>query len=89
MHLEHQATGLKNFSTCNSMDITIKGIPVEKLLEVYEKYEGSVDKIKSRDAKYREAHREERNQKAKEYYLKKKAAQAAPEPQAGVQALPE
>ena len=34
------------------MDVTIKGIPVEKLLEVYEKYEGSVDRVKSRDAKY-------------------------------------
>jgi hypothetical protein len=60
------------------MDVTIKGIPVEKLLEVYEKYEGSVDKVKARDAKYREAHREERNKKAREYYQRKKA-QAVPE----------
>ena len=74
------------------MDVTIKGIPVEKLLEVYEKYEGSVDRVKSRDAKYRDAHREERNKKAREYYLKRKEArkaQAAPETQGEVQATPE
>ena len=74
------------------MDVTIKGIPVEKLLEVYEKYKGSVDRVKSRDAKYRDAHREERNKKAREYYLKRKEArkaQAAPETQAEVQATPE
>lgn len=70
------------------MDVTIKGIPVEKLLEVYEKYEGSVEKVKARDAMYREKHREERNQKAKEYYKKRKEArkaqeaQATPDPQA-------
>jgi hypothetical protein len=69
------------------MDVTIKGIPVEKLLEVYEKYEGSVDRVKSRDAKYREAHKAERNKKAREYYQRKKA-QAAPETQAEVQATP-
>lgn len=68
------------------VDVTIKGIPVEKLLEVYEKYEGSVDRVKSRDAKYREAHREERNKKAREYYQRRKKAQAAPEPQAKGQA---
>jgi len=71
------------------MDVTIKGIPVEKLLEVYEKYEGSVEKVKARDAKYREAHRDIRNQKAKEYYKRRKEAQkaqAAPEPQAVGQA---
>ena len=74
------------------MDVTIKGIPVEKLLEVYEKYEGSVDRVKSRDAKYRDAHREERNKKAREYYQRRKEArkaQAAPETQAEVQATPE
>jgi major membrane immunogen (membrane-anchored lipoprotein) len=73
------------------MDVTIKGIPVEKLLEVYEKYEGSVDRVKSRDAKYREAHKEERNKKAREYYQRRKEAQkaqAAPETQAEVQATP-
>jgi hypothetical protein len=73
------------------MDVTIKGIPVEKLLEVYEKYEGSVDRVKSRDAKYREAHKEERNKKAREYYQRRKEAQkaqAAPEAQAEVQATP-
>ena len=71
------------------MDVTIKGIPVEKLLEVYEKYEGSVEKVKARDAKYRETHRDIRNQKAKEYYQRRKEAQkaqAAPEPQAVGQA---
>jgi major membrane immunogen (membrane-anchored lipoprotein) len=74
------------------VDVTIKGIPVEKLLEVYEKYEGSVDRVKSRDAKYRDAHREERNKKAREYYQRRKEAQksqAAPETQAEVQATPE
>jgi major membrane immunogen (membrane-anchored lipoprotein) len=74
------------------MDVTIKGIPVAKLLEVYEKYEGSVDKVKARDAKYRETHREERNRKAREYYQKRKEAlkaQATPESQAEVQASPE
>ena len=74
------------------MDVTIKGIPVEKLLEVYEKYEGSVDRVQSRDAKYRDAHREERNKKAREYYQRRKEAQksqAAPETQAEVQATPE
>jgi hypothetical protein len=66
------------------MDVTIKGIPVEKLLEVYEKYEGSVEKVKARDALYREKHKAERNQKAKEYYQRRKAqkAQATPDPQA-------
>jgi len=74
------------------VDVTIKGIPVEKLLEVYEKYEGSVDRVKSRDAKYRDTHREERNKKAREYYQRRKEAQksqAAPETQAEVQATPE
>ena len=74
------------------VDVTIKGIPVEKLLEVYEKYEGSVDRVKSRDAKYRDAHREERNKQAREYYQRRKEAQksqAAPETQAEVQATPE
>jgi ribosomal protein S4 len=74
------------------MDVTIKGIPVEKLLEVYEKYEGSVDKVKARDAKYREAHKEERNRKAREYYQKRKEAQktqAAPETPGQGQASPE
>jgi len=73
------------------MDVTIKGIPVEKLLEVYEKYEGSVDRVKSRDAKYRESHKAERNKKAREYYQRRKEAQkaqAAPEAQAEVQATP-
>jgi major membrane immunogen (membrane-anchored lipoprotein) len=73
------------------VDVTIKGIPVEKLLEVYEKYEGSVDRVKSRDAKYREAHKAERNKKAREYYQRRKEAlkaQAAPETQAEVQATP-
>ena len=74
------------------MDVTIKGGPVEKLLEVYEKYEGSVDKVKARDAKYRESHREERNKKAREYYQRRKEAQkaqATPEIPADIQATPE
>ena len=47
---------------------------MEKLLEVYEKYEGTVEKVKARDAKYRETHKEERNKKAKEYYKRRKEA---------------
>jgi hypothetical protein len=60
------------------MDITIKGIPVEKLLEVYEQYAGQVETKHDRDKRYREAHKEKLKQKNREYYLKKKAAQAAP-----------
>jgi hypothetical protein len=56
------------------MEVTINGIPVEKLLEIYEKYGGSIENIKARDAKYRDAHREERNQKAREYYKRRKEA---------------
>lgn len=75
------------------MDVTIKGIPVEKLLEVYEKYAGSVENIISREKRYRDSHKEERNKKAREYYYRKKearqAAQASPETQADSQATPE
>jgi major membrane immunogen (membrane-anchored lipoprotein) len=74
------------------MDVTIKGIPVEKLLEVYEKYSAG-EKIKSRDAKYRETHKEELSQKNREYYQRRKearqAAQASLETQAGLQPTPE
>jgi hypothetical protein len=59
------------------MDITIKGIPVEKLLEVYEQYAGQTETKHDRDKRYREAHKEKLKQKNREYYLKKKAAQAA------------
>lgn len=74
------------------MDVTIKGIPVEKLLEVYEKYAGSVENIISREKRYRDSHREERNKKAREYYQRRKEArqtQATPETQADLQATPE
>lgn len=55
------------------MDVTIKGIPIETLLEFYEKHKGCDETVKARAKKYREAHKKERNQKAKEYYQKKKA----------------
>jgi hypothetical protein len=73
------------------MDVTIKGIPVEKLLEVYEKYVGSVENIINREKRYRDSHREERNKKAREYYQRRKAekAQASPDAQADPQATPE
>ena len=59
------------------MDITIKGIPVEKLLEVYEQYAAQTETKHDRDKRYREAHKEKLKQKNREYYLKKKAVQAA------------
>ena len=78
------------------MDVTIKGIPVEKLLEVYEKYSAAIEslgKLENREKKYRDSHKEERNKKAREYYYCKKearqAAQALPETQADSQATPE
>ena len=55
------------------MDVTIKGIPIETLLEFYEKHKGCDETVKARAKRYREAHKRERNQKAKEYYQKKKA----------------
>jgi hypothetical protein len=55
------------------MDVTIKGIPIETLLEFYEKHKGCDETVKAKAKKYREAHKKERNQKAKEYYQKKKA----------------
>jgi hypothetical protein len=54
------------------MDVTIKGIPIETLLEFYEKHKGCDETVKARAKRYREAHKKERNQKAKEYYQKKK-----------------
>lgn len=57
------------------MDITIKGIPVEKLLEVYEQHAGQVETKHDRDKRYREAHKEKLKQKNREYYLKRKEAQ--------------
>jgi len=73
------------------MDVTIKGIPVEKLLEVYEKYSAG-EKIKSRDAKYRETHKEELSQKNREYYQRRKEArqtQATHETRVDLQPTPE
>jgi hypothetical protein len=67
------------------MDITIKGIPVEKLLEVYEQHAGQTETKHDRDKRYRESNKEKLKQKNREYYLKKKAAQAAP---ADTQAAP-
>lgn len=57
------------------MDVTIKGIPIEKLLEVYEKYEGHQETKHDRDKRYREAHKEAIKKKNHEYYLKRKDAQ--------------
>ena len=54
------------------MDVTIKGIPIEKLLEVYEKYEGHQETKHDRDKRYREAHKEAIKKKNHEYYLKRK-----------------
>ena len=59
------------------MDVTIKGIPVEKLLEVYEKYEGHQETKHDRDKRYRESHKEEIKRKNREYYIKRKEAQKA------------
>jgi hypothetical protein len=57
------------------MDITIKGIPVETLLKVYEQHAGQTDTKHDRDKRYREAHKEKLKQKNHEYYLKRKEAQ--------------
>jgi len=59
------------------MDVTIKGIPVEKLLEVYEKYGNGLGTKHDRDKRYREAHKEAIKKKNHEYYLKRKEARKA------------
>lgn len=59
------------------MDVTIKGIPVEKLLEVYEKHAGHQETKHDRDKRYREAHKEEIKRKNHEYYLKRKELRKA------------
>jgi hypothetical protein len=54
------------------MDVTIKGIPVDKLLEVYEKYGNGLDTKHDRDKRYRESHKEYIKKKNHEYYMKRK-----------------
>ena len=78
--------GLKFSQAIIDMDVTIKGIPIEKLLEVYEKYEGHQETKHDRDKRYREAHKEAIKKKNHEYYLKRKEthkAQAAPPGESG------
>ena len=56
------------------MDVTVKGIPVQTLLEFYEKYKTKFEQELARKKKYREAHKEELNTQAKEYYQKRKGS---------------
>ncbi len=66
------------------MDVTIRGIPIEKLLEVYDQYACQTETKHDRDKRYREAHKEQIRKKNHEYYVKRKEARKAQ----GAQATP-